>query len=54
MASGERRDVWLDYEAAAELDLLTNLSAVASCGDVIWPASDEGRSVVCLEGEMSR
>jgi uncharacterized protein DUF3616 len=40
----------LDYrDAAREPKLLHNLSAVAVAGRFLWTASDEGRSVECLE-----
>jgi hypothetical protein len=40
----------LDYGvAAAERKLLTNVSAAAVAGDFLWTASDEGRTVECLE-----
>jgi uncharacterized protein DUF3616 len=43
------RELWLDYGEAANADLLKNLSAVAVAGRFLWTASDEGRSVECLE-----
>ena len=40
----------LDYrDAAREPKLLHNLSAVAVAGRFLWTASDEGRSIECLE-----
>src|SRR5262245_55807209 len=42
--------VFLDYGAAAnDPDFLRNLSAVAPAGNFLWTASDEGRTVECLE-----
>jgi hypothetical protein len=42
--------LYLDYgEAASDAKLLTNLSAAAVAGGFLWTASDEGRSVECLE-----
>ena len=44
------RHLWLDYgEAARKPKLLRNLSAAAMAGRFLWTASDEGRSVECLE-----
>ena len=40
----------LDYRAAADdPEFLGNLSAVASAGRFLWTASDEGRTIECLE-----
>ncbi len=41
--------VWLDYGTAATEKLLGNISAVAAAGRYLWTASDEGRTVECLE-----
>jgi hypothetical protein len=41
--------VWLDYAGVAKQKLLQNLSAVASVGEFMWTASDEGRTIECLE-----
>ena len=50
MEQTQPRPIWLDYRnAAADAELLTNLSAVAVAGDFLWTASDEGRTIECLE-----
>lgn len=42
--------VWLDYGSASKKPaLLRNLSAIAKAGDFLWTASDEGRTIECLE-----
>ncbi len=41
--------VWLDYGPAATPELLGNLSAAAFAGRFLWTASDEDRTVECLE-----
>ena len=41
--------VWLDYRQAASKKLLGNISAAAMAGRYLWTASDEGRTVECLE-----
>jgi hypothetical protein len=42
--------LWLDYgQAAAERKLLRNISAVVTAGPFLWTASDEGRTIECLE-----
>src|SRR5262245_29750737 len=48
-----RRDatIWLDYGEAAEKDsrLLASLSSLVPIGRFLWTASDEGRTIECLE-----
>lgn len=48
-----RRDatIWLDYGQAAEQDskLLSSLSTLVTAGHFLWTASDEGRTIECLE-----
>ena len=43
--------IWLDYGQAAEKDskLLASLSALVTAGRFLWTASDEGRTIECLE-----
>lgn len=44
------REVWLDYSGASHRDkVLQNLSAVVRAGPYLWTASDEGRTIECLE-----
>jgi hypothetical protein len=44
------KPIWLDYgKAGRQRKLLPNLSAVATAGDYLWTASDEMRSIECLE-----
>src|SRR6476659_8270679 len=50
--SGFRADasIVLDFGAAADdANFLGNLSAIASVGGLLWTASDEGRTLECLE-----
>ena len=45
-----RGTIWLDYAAAGgKRKFLPNISAVAASGDYLWTASDEMRTVECLE-----
>src|SRR5262245_12361498 len=47
--------IWLDYDGVSgKKKLLRNLSAVAADGDLLWTASDEGRTVECLALEGDR
>src|SRR5262245_39938307 len=41
--------VWLDYAAAGSKAVLNNISGIALAGDYLWSASDEGRTLECLE-----
>ena len=43
--------IWLDYGQAAEEDskLLASLSTLVTAGQFLWTASDEGRTIECLE-----
>src|SRR5437773_1771313 len=42
--------IWLDYgQVSKQSGLLQNLSAIAWDAPFLWTASDEGRSVECLE-----
>lgn len=41
----------LDYNEAATIPLLNNISGVAGSGDQLWTVSDEGRTVECLRAE---
>ncbi|MBR1034182.1 DUF3616 domain-containing protein [Bradyrhizobium liaoningense] len=46
----KRRSVWLDYKAASEdAALVPNMSAIVWADPHLWTASDEGRTVECLE-----
>ncbi|HMI96259.1 MAG TPA: DUF3616 domain-containing protein, partial [Micropepsaceae bacterium] len=41
--------IWLDYREAATRKLLCNISTATMAGPYLWTASDEGRTVECLE-----
>src|SRR5262245_28797447 len=43
--------IWLDYGLAAGRDskLLSSLSTLVATGRFLWTASDEGRTIECLE-----
>jgi Protein of unknown function (DUF3616) len=41
--------IWLDYGRAGKRELLHNLSAAAAVEGFLWTASDEGRTVECLQ-----
>jgi hypothetical protein len=50
MAASKVEEITLDYAGANGLDdILNNLSGVAVAGRFLWTASDEGRTVECLE-----
>jgi len=50
MRRASRGTIWLDYaDAGAKPKFLPNVSAVAPAGDYLWTASDEIRTVECLE-----
>jgi Protein of unknown function (DUF3616) len=50
MRRASRGTIWLDYaEAGRKRKFLPNVSAVAVSGDYLWTASDEMRTVECLE-----
>jgi hypothetical protein len=51
MRKSKRRPatVWLDYGPAASDKLLRNISAAVAAGPSLWTASDEGRTIECLE-----
>ena len=50
MSRASRRTIWLDYaDAGRKRKFLPNVSAVAAAGDYLWTASDEMRTVECLE-----
>ena len=50
MAASKVEEITLDYAGANGLDdILNNLSGVAAAGRFLWTASDEGRTVECLE-----
>ena len=50
MRRGLRGTIWLDYaDAGRKRKFLPNLSSVATSGDYLWTASDEMRTVECLE-----
>src|SRR5262249_3592451 len=50
MRRASRGTIWLDYaDAGVKPKFLPNLSAVAASGDDLWTASDEMRTVECLE-----
>jgi len=50
MVASEVEKIVLDYAGVEGLDdILKNLSGVATAGSFLWTASDEGRTVECLE-----
>ena len=50
MRRASRGTIWLDYaDAGRKRKFLPNISAVAASGDYLWTASDEMRTVECLE-----
>jgi Protein of unknown function (DUF3616) len=50
MSRASRGTIWFDYaDAGRKRKLLPNVSAVAAAGDYLWTASDEMRTVECLE-----
>src|SRR5215510_1078494 len=50
MRRASRGTIWLDYgDAGGKRKLLANVSAIAASGDYLWSASDEMRTVECLE-----
>ena len=50
MVASEVEKIVLDYAGVEGLkDILENLSGVATAGRFLWTASDEGRTVECLE-----
>ena len=50
MVAYEVEKIVLDYAGVEGLDdILKNLSGVATAGSFLWTASDEGRTVECLE-----
>jgi uncharacterized protein DUF3616 len=50
MVASKVEEIVLDYAGVEGLDdILKNLSGVAVAGRFLWTASDEGRTVECLE-----
>jgi Protein of unknown function (DUF3616) len=50
MRRASRGTIWLEYtDAGRKRKFLPNISAVAAAGDYLWTASDEMRTVECLE-----
>ena len=50
MAASKVEEIALDYAGVNGLDdILKNLSGVAADGRFLWTASDEGRTIECLE-----
>jgi hypothetical protein len=50
MSLPAKRPLWFDYaEAGRKPKFLPNVSAVAAAGEYLWTASDEMRTVECLE-----
>jgi hypothetical protein len=52
MRQASRATIWLDYaDAGRKQKFLPNLSAVAASGNYLWTASDEMRTVECLQAQ---
>src|SRR6185295_4945959 len=50
MSRPAQKTLWFDYaDAGRKRKFLPNVSAVASAGNYLWTASDEMRTVECLE-----